>query len=193
MNSVLPFDLLLNPAAFAESAYSSGSPRRLSDMKDSFADAQAVEAILRTNDPVIYQFHALRQIDERQKLIFGLTTIFAGMIGSEYYMTKGHFHAREHDGDELYLVIKGRGHLLLQARDGSPQTLEMQPGAVYYTPTTWAHRTVNSGDEDLIFLSIWAEDVGYDYETISQRGGFPQRIVKRAGAAVIAANTQFHL
>src|SRR5664279_3031856 len=136
MNPVLPFDLRLTQAAFAESPYGAGSPRRLSEMKDSFADIQAAEAILRTDDPVIYEFHALRQIEARQKLIFGLTTIYAGTVGAEYYMTKGHFHAAEHDGDEIYQVIQGAGHLLLQARDGSAQTLPMQPGALYYTPTT---------------------------------------------------------
>ncbi len=190
MKAVLPFDVLLTQQAFGDSPYAGGTPRRLSDVKDSFGDAQGAEAILKTSDPVIYDFQALRSIEARQKLIFGLTTIYAGLVGDEYYMTKGHFHAQEHDGDEIYQVISGSGHLLLQARDGSAQTITMRPGAVYYTPATWAHRTVNSGAEPLVFLSIWAWDVAYDYETVTRRGGFPQRIVR---GPLVVENPRFHL
>ena len=178
MNTISPFGLHLLQQAFAEFEHSSGTPRRLSAMQDSYSDAKAVQDILKTEDPIIYEFHTVRGLDQGQKLIFGLTTLFPGTVGDEYYMTKGHFHDSQRDGDEIYLVIKGSGHLLLQARDGSAETIAMQPGALYYTPATWAHRTVNSGDEDLVFLSIWAWDVAYDYETITQRGGFPQRVIK---------------
>ncbi len=192
MKPALPFDVPLTQQAFGDSPFAAGTPRRLSDVKDCFGDVQVAEAILKTSDPVIYDFHALRAVEDRQKLIFGLTTIYAGVVGGEYYMTKGHFHARDHDGDEVYQVIRGTGHLLLQARDGSAQTLTMRPGAVYYTPAAWAHRTVNSGDEALVFLSIWAWDVQYDYETITRRGGFPQRILKTANGPVVVDNPRFH-
>lgn len=193
MSATLPFELLLTQQAFGQSPYAAGTPRRLSDIKDSFGDDAAVAAALQIDNPIIYDFHALRSIEAGQKLIFGVTTIYPGTVGGEYYMTKGHFHAREHDGDEVYMVVKGNGYLLLQARDGSPQTLEMYPGAVYYTPATWAHRTVNSGAEELVFFSIWAADVQYDYETITRRGGFPQRIVQRDGIPVVVENAKFHL
>lgn len=192
MNVHMPFALPLLPDAFADFERSTLSTRRLRDMADSYADAAAVDR-LRSEDPVIYDFYALRDIDAQQKLIFGLTVIYPGMVGDEYYMTKGHFHAQAADGDELYLVTQGRGHLLLQARDGESRVIEMQPGAVFYTPMSWAHRTVNSGSENLIFLSIWSHDVQYDYETIMRRRGFPKRVVHRDGAPTIIDNPTFQL
>jgi glucose-6-phosphate isomerase len=191
--TILPFALPLDQASFGSFEHSSGTPRRLSAMKDSYGDAAAADAILANDDPVIYDFHAVRDMEDRQKLIFGVTTIYPGTVGDEYYMTKGHFHDRARDGDEIYLVIEGSGHLLLQARDGESQVIEMLPGALLYTPSTWAHRTVNSGETDLVFLSIWAWNVDYDYETIVARGGFPKRVVKRPAGPAIIDNEDFHV
>ncbi len=189
----LPFALPLLPDAFAH--FERGSSivsRRLSDISASYADQAAVERLL-SDDPVLYEFYALRNVDTAQKLIFGLTVIYPGTVGDEYYMTKGHFHASAADGDELYMVMRGSGHLLLQARDGESRVIEMQPGALFYTPATWAHRTVNSGSDELVFLSIWSHDVQYDYETIEQRGGFPVRVVQRDGTPTVIPNASFQL
>ena len=86
---------------------------------------------------------------------FGLTILQPGAIGGEYYMTRGHFHARDQDGDELYLGVSGQGLLQLQSRAGEEQALELSPGRMLYTPLAWAHRTVNTGAQPLVFFSIW--------------------------------------
>lgn len=190
---VLPFVLPLIYEQFAAFDYGSGSPRHLSDMRDSYGDQAAVDVILADNDPVIYDFYAIKDLGEQQQLWFGLTKIYAGTVGNEYHMTKGHFHAQDRDGDEIYIVTQGTGHLVLQSRDGTPQVIEMSAGGLYYTPASWAHRTVNSGSEDLVFLSVWTSLVGYDYETITKQGGFPRRIVSVDGKPQVVDNTQFTL
>ncbi len=189
--SLLPFALPLTYDDFTAFEFGGGSPRRLSDMAASYGDQAAVEATLATDDPIIYDFYAIKDLPGLQQLWFGLTKIAPGTIGDEYYMTKGHFHALEADGDEIYMVISGSGHLVLQSRDNQSQVVEMTPGGLYYTPASWAHRTVNSGSEELVFLSIWTSLVGYDYETITQQNGFPKRVVNADGAPTVIDNAQF--
>ncbi|MEO6187976.1 MAG: glucose-6-phosphate isomerase family protein, partial [Ginsengibacter sp.] len=45
-------------------------------------------------------------------LFFGLTHLYPGRVGDEYFMTKGHFHAIENRA-EYYWGIEGEGILLL--------------------------------------------------------------------------------
>ena len=85
-------------------------------------------------------------------LSFGLTVIQPGTIDGEYYMTKGHFHAAQQDGDEVYLGVSGNGLLLLQSRQGESREIELTPGAILYTPLAWAHRTVNVGPRSAGFF-----------------------------------------
>jgi oxalate decarboxylase/phosphoglucose isomerase-like protein (cupin superfamily) len=85
-------------------------------------------------------------------------------------MTKGHFHTT--DGDEVYVVMERQGLLLLQTKEGEAGMIEMIPGHMCYVPARWADRTVNAGNHDLIFLSIWPPHIEHDYETVAQ-SGFP--------------------
>ena len=66
--------------------------RYLSQMKEMFHDQKAVEEILKTEDPVIYEFQELKIPEQEGYIAFGISRVFPGKIGSEYYMTKGHFH-----------------------------------------------------------------------------------------------------
>ena len=61
-------------------------------------------------------------------IFFGTTIMEPGNIAGEYYMTRGHFHARR-DMGEVYYSQSGQGILLLDSRDG-PTDLRvgMQPG-----------------------------------------------------------------
>ena len=189
--AMLPFVLPLTYDDFTKFEFGGGSPRRLSDMAASYGDQAAVKVTLATDDPIIYDFYAIKDLPGLQQLWFGLTKIAPGTVGDEYYMTKGHFHAREADGDEIYIVISGRGHLVLQSRAGEAQVIEMTPGGLYYTPASWAHRTVNSGAEELVFLSVWTSQVAYDYETITRQNGFPRRVVNVDGTPAVIDNAQF--
>ena len=56
----------------------------------------------------------------------------------------------------------------------------MTPGRMVYVPPYWAHRSVNTGNEPLIFFCVWPGGAGHNYGDI-EREGFPQRIVKRNG------------
>ena len=109
-----------------------------------------------------------------------------GRVGREYFMTKGHVHARR-DRAEVYVGLGGRGLLILESPAGEVATLEMRPGASAYVPPHWAHRTVNTGAEPFSFLAVYPADAGYDYGTIAERG-FASIVVERDGAPALIAN-----
>ena len=186
--TVNPFNLVLEPRAFQSFRGAKEIVRRLSDMTDLFSDEQAIARALANDDPIIYRFWEVEHEGSDRELSFGLTFIYPGRVGREYHMTKGHFHTT--DGDEIYVVMRGQGLLLLQTRAGEAQTLEMSPGHLCYVLTGWAHRTVNTGDDDLVFLSIWPPNIEHDYETVAQNG-FPQIVVDGTDGPLVINNPSF--
>lgn len=143
--------------------------RHLSDMEGLYADREE-EARLRDTDPLVYEvFDAANLPKEDGHLLFSTTILRPGRVGDEYFMTKGHFHARS-DRAELYYGLSGRGILLLMTPEGEIDAQEMVPGAASYVPPHWGHRTVNTGDENFMFLAVYPADAGYDYGTIADQG-----------------------
>ena len=74
------------------SKHTDTTKRYLSQMKNMYQDQEAVEEILKHEDPLIYEFYELGCPERAGDLAFGSTMIHPGKIGNEYYMTKGHFH-----------------------------------------------------------------------------------------------------
>lgn len=177
---IQPFLLALNAPAFRQMPGAQVMLRHLADVSDIFADQAAVRSRSAEN-PLIYEFVDLRAVLPGSGLSFGLTTLYPGSLGGEFYMTRGHFHAQAQDGDEVYLGVSGSGLLQLQSRAGEGRELELRAGSLVYTPLAWAHRTINTGAEPLVFFSIWPSATAYDYEEITRRGGFPRRVWQGAG------------
>lgn len=149
--------------------------RRLSDMSDHYRDQEAVKNLL-DDDPVIYRVYMPRQPSEAIGLYTGTSVIEPGTIGDEYYMTKGHFHV-DLSAPEIYLTFRGHGLLIMQTHDGQVLVHQMGPGSISFIPGEWAHRTVNTGDEPLVFLGVWPVSAGHDYKSIEE-SGFLLRVVK---------------
>lgn len=192
MNSE-PFCLAMDLSELQALPRTQAGVNRLSNVRDHFADQQEVMRILQLEDPIIYEFTSIKKYDNHALLSLGITVIRSGKVGDEFYMTKGHFHDCENDGDEVYYVQSGIGLLLLQSWQGDFKILEMKPGTILYTPSGWAHRTVNIGNENLVFLSIWPAATEYDYQEILDRGGFPRRIVEQNHVSVAADNPKFKI
>ena len=189
---MLPFQLSLSLESFRQHPGAKSILRRLSDIGDIFSNTAEVQLLADAN-PLIYEFVDLREGLAGSMLSFGLTVIQPGTVGGEYAMTRGHFHAVRQDGDEVYLGMSGTGLLLLQSRQGESREMELNPGAVVYTPLAWAHRTVNIGREPLAFFSIWPSATAYDYEEITRRGGFPRRAMEQNGRLALVSNPGFHI
>jgi glucose-6-phosphate isomerase len=156
--------------------------RRLSDMAGAYAAADAVREILSTHDPLIYEVQAYEMPAQEGQLSVCTTILYPGLVGNEFFMTKGHYHEKA-DRSEVYLGLQGRGLLLMEV-DGRFAHFEMGAGTVAYVPPYWAHRTVNTGDVPFIFLAIYPADAGHNYASI-ERDGFMRRVVERDGVAVL--------
>ena len=183
----IPFRLGFDPQELSSFAATKTVERRLSDMPGYYQDKQAAEQLGGEN-PLIYRFWEIENHNAPRGLSMGVTTIFPGTIGREFYMTKGHFHSSE--GDEIYLTLNGQGKLMLFSRDGDHQEQDMLPGSLCYIPTAYAHRTVNTGDDEFTFLAIWPPVIAHDYESIV-RTGFPWLALKGAHGTDIAKNPNF--
>jgi len=163
--------------------------QRLTDMRGLFADRQAEAALLAQN-PVIYQvYNATNNPKDEGQLLYSTTVIYPGQVGDEYFMTKGHYHAKG-DRAELYYCLQGEGYLLLQTPGGEINAQAMAPGAASYVPPYWGHRTVNTGPGNFVFLAVFPADAGYDYKTIAERG-FAALIVARNGQAQVVPNPKY--
>ncbi len=97
------------------------------------------------------------------------TTLYAGMVGDEYFLTRGHFHVNE-DRPELEVTVNGTGFLVLMDATGKTWTESMSAGSVHHVPPATAHRVANIGVEPLVFISYWPSETGHDYAPIAERG-----------------------
>ncbi len=107
-------------------------------------------------------------------LFFGLTHLYPGLVGNEYFMTKGHFHAIENRA-EYYWGIEGEGILLLMDKKRNTRAECMFPGSLHYIPGITAHRVVNTSNRILKFGACWPSDAGYNYDIIMNEG-FSKRV-----------------
>jgi len=138
---------------------------------------------------VVYSVEYWKPVPEGTEggLYWGNSTVFPGVVGEEYFMTRGHFHALR-NRSEYYATISGTGLLVLMDERRKPAVQEMSQGSTHYIPGHTAHRVVNTGDVPLTFLACWPSDAGYDYETI-QEHGFSVRVLRRNGRPEIVELT----
>ncbi|MDD2957776.1 MAG: glucose-6-phosphate isomerase family protein [Lachnospiraceae bacterium] len=163
--------------------------RHLSQMKAMYQDQAAVEEILKTGDPVIYEFYELGCPEREGDLAFGTTMIHPGKIGNEYYMTKGHFHNIVNTS-EVYYTMQGKGFMLMENMEGDWMAEPLEKGKAVYVPRGYAHRTINTGDETLIAFFTFAADAGHDYGTIETKG-YRNVILEKDGKPVIEPNPKW--
>ena len=190
MTLIQPFKTEIDFASGALSSPGYTIQRRLSDMALMVADAAAAARILaEEGDRLIYEVQGVELPAEEGQIPHCTTRILPGRIGAEYHMTKGHFHARREQG-EVYFGLSGRGYLLLQTVTGETSEVEMVAGSAAYVPPFWAHRTVNIGDADFVFFSIWEARAGHDYGTI-ERDGFRKLVVLRDGQPTVVDNPKY--
>jgi glucose-6-phosphate isomerase len=140
----------------------------LSKLRELFQDRQAVDKeVVRLHDPIVYEVSEYRK--QGSDIFFGTTTMSPGRVGREYYMTRGHFHERA-EMAEVYYTQHGEGILLLESSDGQSVTVEMRPGSCAFIPPGWAHRSINTGSDRLVFVWMCNVAAGHDYCDILKRG-----------------------
>ena len=163
--------------------------KRLSDLRGLFLDPAALEQRIRDeNDPVCYENFAFNESQADGDIFFGTTILYPGKVGSEYHLTRGHYH-RKRDHAETYQALSGHGLVLFEQEDGTTSTAELTPGKVTYVPPFWAHRSVNISGVPLVFLWTCPVEAGHDYEALRGRG-MRQVVVERDGRPCVEQRPQ---
>jgi glucose-6-phosphate isomerase len=153
--------------------------RKIKDLKGVFSDEQSYSHI--PEDSLVYEISCVFPEKEGISggLFFGITCLYPGKVGDEYYMTKGHFHAQR-DRAEFYWGIKGEGMLIMMDENRKVWAERMFPGSLHYIPGGIAHRVANTGNRLLSFGACWPSDAGHNYREILSKG-FGKRLVERNG------------
>jgi glucose-6-phosphate isomerase len=157
--------------------------KTIQDVANIFLDQNAVSSLPAST--IAYSVQVWLPVPENTSagLFFGTSTIMPGKVGNEYFMTKGHFHAKS-DRAEFYWGVQGKGMLLLMDRNRNTWAEEVTPGSLHYIPGETAHRLVNTGDKNLVVGACWPSDAGYDYEEIALHG-FSARLLEIDGKPVL--------
>lgn len=154
---------------------------KLSDLAGLFADQAAYEHALAQGDPIVYQVSSFTQMSGERQLHFGFGMLMPGRVGAEYFMTRGHLH-NQRDAAEVYLGLGGKGVLLLENEaTGDSSVLPLLKDDVVYIPGFTAHRTINVGDEPLLYVGVYPADAGHDY-TLTTHRNFRKLVIDLDGA-----------
>ena len=158
--------------------------RRIEDMKGFFSDEEALEN--EDAKRTVYWVDSFNPVEDGTQggLLFGVTNIQPGSIGTECFMTKGHFHAVR-DRGEFYWGISGRGLLLLMTEDGSTRAERVRPSSLHYIPGHTAHRLVNCSHVTLSVGACWHADAGHEYGLIASHGFGLRVYAKESGVEVV--------
>ena len=131
--------------------------RRFKDVAKWYSDKKAVEKELKKNrNKVIYETFTV----EDSPMDLTLTVIHPGVVGKEYYMTKGHIHGA--NNPEFYILLEGNGKLLIQSRS-EVKVITLKKGKITLIPKGYAHRLINPGRKKLKVLTIYSENSRPNY------------------------------
>jgi len=163
---------------FLEGAYVKEGIKTLSDLTRVFANESSRAAM--DQSTVVYRVQSHTPVAEGSEggLFFGTSFVSPGDVDGEFFMTRGHYHARR-DRAEYYWCYTGTGLLLLMDENRQWRVEEMKPGSVHHIPGRVAHRLINTGPQILSVGACWPADAGHDYDTIATQG-FSVRIFRGA-------------
>lgn len=159
------------------------SSKLLSQLANVFAD-EACRAAM-DQDTIVYEVQNQQLVKEGEPggLFFGTSNVMPGKVSQEYFMTKGHYHAKR-ECAEYYWCIQGKGALILMDEAGNTTMEPMFPGSLHYIPGYVAHRLANTGDEVLRVGACWPSDAGHDYGSIVETG-FSARLMDVDGVPTL--------
>lgn len=133
--------------------------RRVADMADVILDQEW--AAKNQDLPLYYMYRDLwfeedRELIMRHDLRYDITVIPPLVMGKELVKTKGHYHPECAPGityPEIYEVVEGRAHFLLQKSEGDKIVdavlVEAKKGDKLVIPPNYGHVTINPGPNTL--------------------------------------------
>ena len=162
--------------------------RYLSQMKNMFFDDKAYESMLKKEDVLVYEFYELDAPTQDSDLAFGTSITYPGMVGNEYFMTKGHFHSIL-DTAEVYYCLSERDACSWKTWRVLPAAWNLK-GSCCLCTAWFAHRSINTGNIPLVTFFVFRADAGHDYKTIESKG-FRKLLICDDGKPVLIDNPGF--
>ncbi len=159
--------------------------RSIQNIANIFIDQEAIKKISEKTMVYYVQFWMPVAEGTAGGLFFGTSTLMPGKVGSEYFMTKGHYHAQS-DRAEYYWGVQGKGMLIMMDRKRNTWAEMIYPGSLHFISGEIAHRLANTGHEKLIVGACWPSDAGHNYEEI-ENNGFSARLFEEEGNPVLVA------
>ncbi len=176
-----PVSSVVNPQKGGMSGNTGRYEKRLADLAGLYRDEKAFEALLgELGDTVVYDVEDFKPGDRSGDLIYGVTRMSPGRVGDEFFLTRGHIHARA-DRPEIYYGQSGRGLMQLESPAGETRIVEISAQTICYVPPFWIHRSINVGETDLVMVFAYPSDSGQDYGVIERSNGMRHRVVAKAG------------
>lgn len=187
-----PVASIVDPRSGGMSGNTGRYEKRLSDLTGLYRDGAAHGALVASlGDPVVYDVEDFRPGSHDGDLIYGVTRMNPGRVGDEYFLTRGHIHAKA-DRPEVYYGQSGQGLLQLESPHGETRIVEIKPQTICYVPPFWIHRSINIGAEDLIMVFVYPSDSGQDYAIIEASNGMRHRVIASAdGGWSLIDNTAY--
>ena len=172
------------------SKYDNHIIRNLSKMQGQFLDTNVYEVMLAKEDAILYEVYEINRPEINGELLHGLSVIHPGKVGVEFFMTKGHYHTLLETA-EIYYCLQGKGFMVMETPEGNWAVEELLPQKVLYVPPRWAHRSVNTSEnEDLVTFFVYPGDAGHDYGSIEKQG-FRKLVVERNNKPTIIDNPRW--
>ena len=154
--------------------------RHLSDLRGCYRDPAAYDALLAKGDPLVYSVSGVEPAAGAGDLHYGVGVIHPGIVGDEYFLTKGHLHTWR-EAAEVYIGLAGEGAMLLEDEtSGASRLLPLATNGIVYVPGHTAHRTMNIGSVPLVYIGIYPARAGHDYGALAQKN-FRHVVVQRDG------------
>ncbi len=150
--------------------------RTIEEMRDVLANPDCT-----SNQPLYFMYRDLAMNDDDRRWLhehharYDITVISPGSLCGEYIKTKGHYHPVNPAGvfyPEIYGVLAGTGHFLLQTRDASDVVMiEGSAGDKILIPPGYGHVTINPTGDDLVMSNLVSTEFSSDYGPFAEMQG----------------------
>ncbi|GAA5628936.1 glucose-6-phosphate isomerase [Brucella pseudogrignonensis] len=175
-----PVASVVDPKSGGMSGNTGRYEKRLNDLVGLYGDEQAFEVLRETHgNTVVYDVEDFKPGSHSGDLIYGVTRMNPGRVGSEFFLTRGHIHAKA-DRPEIYYGQSGHGLMQLESPAGETRIVEITAQTICYVPPFWIHRSINIGDTDLVMVFAYPSDSGQDYGIIEKSNGMRHRVIAKA-------------
>ena len=162
--------------------------RKLGDMKEVVLDKRFL-ASANMDMELYYMFREVSKNEEDEKRIkerelrYDITIIPPNRLGAEFVKTAGHYHpllpGSQMTYPEMYEVLEGEAHYLLQRKDEKRGTekitdvivVKAKEGDKVIIPPNYGHVTINPSETTLKMANWVARTFSSIYEPIRVKGG----------------------